>query len=80
MQENDSTFEVSDHGHPSLYEEHVQGKRKLVTLQRGQDFLKLLATRALEALAQTPPDHHGRAARGELGFKTSNPNFYVSKK
>lgn len=66
MKENGSTIEVLDHGHPSHHGGHLQGKEKPVTLQTPQDFLKLLSTRALEALAQTPPNHHGRAAGGIL--------------
>jgi hypothetical protein len=76
MKENGSTIEVLDHGHPSHHGGHMQGKEKPVTLQTPQDFLKLLSTRALEALAQTPPNHHGRAAGGELGFETSNHFLY----
>ncbi len=77
MTENDWTFEASDHVHPSQNEGRLQGKEKPVTLQRGQDYLKLLTTKALEALAQTPPGHHQGKAGGELAFETSNPQFYV---
>ena len=70
--ENDLTFEGSNHGHPSNDEERMQGKEKPGTPQRPQDFLKLLATRALEALAQTPPDSYGKTSRSsKLGFETS---------
>ncbi|KAG0610560.1 hypothetical protein M758_7G075400 [Ceratodon purpureus] len=64
--ENDLTFEGSNHGHPSNDEERMQGKEKPGTPQRPQDFLKLLATRALEALAQTPPDSYGKTSRSSM--------------
>lgn len=35
------------------------------TLHQGQNSLRLLASRALEALAQAPSDHYGRRAGGK---------------
>ena len=75
LKENDSTVEASDYGHPLQNEERLQAKEKPGTLPRGQDFLKLLTMKALEALAQTPPDSHSKAAGGELGFVPCNPQF-----
>jgi len=56
----------------STKDERVQG------MQLGQDSLRFLACRALEALAQTP-DRHGRPAGGMLAPKWTTQEIAKTK-
>jgi hypothetical protein len=76
VKDKSSPFEGLDGDHPSVKDERLGANPG--NWQLGQSSLKLLASRALEALASTP-DRYGRPPRSMLAPKLPTQEFLKTK-